>query len=209
MGRFALINQNKAIVAPDSKVLKSEDYATLIKTNQLIANAEERAQQILADAEAVYKSEKERGYQDGVTAGQQAQAEKMMDVMMESVNYFSEVENRLVDIVMFAVKKVFSDFGDVKLTKGIVKQALAKVRNESKITLHVAPEHADTVRAKLKEITAEYTNIGFIDVVPDSQVPNAACKVETEMGSVDTSIETQLDILRTALKNNFGASTKQ
>ena len=208
MGRFALIHPNKVVAPSDGKVLKSEDYAQWIEANQLIANAEARAQQILSDAKARYESEKKRGYQDGVAEGQKAQAEKMMDAMMESVNYFSKVENSLVDIVMSAVRKILSDFGDVELTQGVVKQALAKVRNESKISLHVSPEQADQVRTRLKEITADYTNIGFIDVVPDSQVPNTACKIETEMGSVDTNIEAQLEILRTALMNNFDTSAK-
>lgn len=208
MSQFTLIKNKNFEIQPQSRVLKAADYTMVLQAKQIVAQAEAAAQKILNDAKAVYESEKERGYQNGCEEGKAAQAEKMMDAMIESVHYFSEVETRLVDIVMLATKKILSSFDDVELTKGIVKQALEKVRNESKITLRVCPQHADAVRMQLKEITANYTNIGFIDVVSDNHIPEGACKVETEMGSVDTSVDLQLEALRTALLNNFASQVK-
>lgn len=203
MSSFILIKNENFEIRSQSRVLKAEDYATVLQAGQLVAQAEKEAQKIIDNAKAVYESEKIRGYQDGSEEGKAGQTEKMVSATIESVHYFSEVENKLVNIVMLATKKILSNFDEVELTKGIIKQALDKVRNESKITLRVSPEHADTVRAQLKEITANYANIGFIDVVADSHIPQTTCKVETEMGSVDTSIDLQLQALRTALSNNF------
>ena len=203
MSRFTLVQNDNIKIQSRDRVLKAEDYVTVLKAGQIVEQAEKEAQKIIDDAKAAYEKEKVRGYQDGSEEGKASQAEKMMSAMIESVHYFSEVENKLVNIVMLATKKILSNFDDAELTKGIVKQALDKVRNESKVTLRVRPEHADAVRAQLKEITANYANIGFIDVVSDSRIPETACKVETEMGSVDTSIDLQMQALRAALSNNF------
>ena len=203
MSRFTLVQNDNIKIQSRGRVLKAEDYAMVLQAGQLVEQAEKEAQKIIDDAKAAYEKEKVRGYEDGSEEGKASQAEKMMSAMIESVHYFSEVENKLVNIVMLATKKILSNFDDAELTKGIVKQALDKVRNESKVTLRVSPEHADAVRAQLKEITANYANIGFIDVVSDSRIPETACKVETEMGSVDTSIDLQMQALRAALSNNF------
>ena len=203
MSSFTLVKNENFEIRSQSRILKADDYAVILQTSQLIEQAEKEAQKIIDDAKAVYEREKAHGYEDGSEEGRAAQAEKMMSAIIESVHYFSEVENKLVNIVMSATKKILSGFDDIELTKGIVGQALDKVRNESKITLRVFPEHADVVRSHLKEITANYSNIGFIDVVPDSSIPESACKVETEMGSVDTSVDLQLKALRDALLGNF------
>ena len=203
MSSFTLVKNKNIKIQSHSRVLKAEDYTVVLHAAQLIEQAEQEAQKIVADAQTAYENEKTRGYQDGSEEGRAKQAEKMMTAMIESVHYFSEVENKLVDIVMSSTKKILDGFDNIELTKGIVKQALDKVRNESKITLRVYPEHADEIRTELKEITANYTNIGFIDVVADSHIPENACKVETEMGSVETSVDLQLRALRTALANNF------
>ena len=203
MSSFTLVKNKSIKIQSHSRILKAKDYTMVLQAAQLVQQAEREAERIVNDAKAVYESEKARGYKDGSEEGKAKQSEKMMSAMIESVNYFSEVENKLVNIVMSSTKKILSSFDDVELTKGVVRQALDKVRNESKITLRVYPEHADEIRTKLKEITANYTNIGFIDVVADSHIPETACKVETEMGSVDTSVDLQLRALHAALSNNF------
>ena len=205
MSGFTLVKNKNIKIQSHSRVLKAEDYAMVLQAADLVKQAEKEAQKIVDDAKAAYESEKARGYEDGSEEGKAKQSEKMIGAMIESVHYFSEVENKLVDIVMSSTKKILDSFDDVELTQGIVRQALDKVRNESKITLRVYPEHAEAVRTKLREITANYANIGFIDVVADSHIPETACKVETEMGSVDTSIDLQLRALRTALSNNFAS----
>ena len=205
MTAFTLIKDTNLKVEAGRRVLKAGEYALAIEAKRLVEQAEVASQKIITSAQAAYESEKARGYQDGCEEGKATQSEKMMAATMEVVQYFSAVEHKLVDIVMAATQKILSDFDDIELTKGIVGQALDKVRNESKITLRVCPQHADAIRAQLKAITANYRNIGFIDVVADSRIDPAACKVETEMGSVDTSMDLQLDALRTALLNNFGS----
>lgn len=209
MSSFTLIKSQNLEIQSQSRVLKADDYAVVLAAEQLIAQARIEAKKIIDDARTAYENEKKRGYEDGAEEGKAAQAEKMMTAMIESVHYFSEVETKLVTIVISATKKILSGFDDIELTKGIVKQALDKVRNESKITLRVCPQHADTIRAQLKEITANYSNIGFIDVVADSRIDEAACRVETDMGSVDTSMDLQLKALHTALLNNFDSRTSQ
>ena len=208
MSCFTLVKNEHFEIKSQSRVLKADDYAVILKAEELVEQVRIEAQKIIDDAKAVYESEKARGYQDGSKEGKAAQAEKMMDAMIESVNYFSEVETKLVGIVMSATQKILSGYDDIELTKGIVKQALDKVRNESKITLRVCPQHADEIRRQLKDITANYSNIGFIDVVPDSRIPEAACRVETEMGSVDTNLDLQLQALQTALLNNFDSQVQ-
>jgi len=208
VSNFRLINGANFKVEGDSRILKADEYATVSEAKRLITQAEEEAQKIIASAEAAYKDEKARGYQDGCMEGKAVQSEKMMTATIEAVNYFSEVENKVVDIVMAATRKILSNFDDLELTKGIVEQALDKVRNESKITLRVCPQHADAIRAQINEITTNYRNISFIDVVADARLEEAACKVETEMGSVDTSVDLQLQALHNALLKNFDSDSE-
>ena len=105
MSRFTLIKNEHFEIKSQSRVLKAGDYTVILQAEELVEQVRTEAQKIIDDAKAVYESEKARGYQDGAKEGKAAQAEKMMNAMIESVNYFSEVENKLVTIVMAATKK--------------------------------------------------------------------------------------------------------
>ena len=42
--------------------------------------------------------------------------------------------------------------------------------------------------------------VELVEVVPDPSVPDRACRMETELGFVETSVDAQLDVLEAALE---------
>ena len=73
-------------------------------------------------------------------------------------------------------------------------------KEETKITIKVNPMEADLVREELpKALTAKGTE-ARITVVSDDSVSSGGCIFVTNNGIIDAGLETQIEILKEALK---------
>ena len=61
----------------------------------------------MADARTEYERQKQQGYEDGLTEGKLEMAEKMVDSVGRTVDYFAGLEKRIVELVVKATKKSF------------------------------------------------------------------------------------------------------
>lgn len=203
MGTFVRLKKEGFAFSPGKKVIKADEYQAYTQVHELIEAARAEADRIVAEARAVYESEKKRGYDDGLEEGKFNLSLQMMDTIEATVNYFANVENEITDTVLLAVKKILGEFDDHDLILRIVRSVLAVARNQKQVTLRVAPQQLETVRENLTTIMADFPSINFIDVVADGRLQEGGCLLESEIGVVDASLEIQLNAIRTALKKAF------
>lgn len=191
-------------VAPDAKVIPAEAYAEHLELRAALEHAQRRADQILADAQQAYEDERRRGFEEGLEEGKLEAAERLMEAVARTVDYFGTIETRMVDLVLAATRKVLADFDARDLVVQVVKGALLAMRNQKQVTLRLPPQQIEGVRARLNEILAAYPAIGFIDLSPDPRLQAGGCILESEIGTVDASIEVQLEAIGRALKKTLG-----
>ncbi len=122
-----------------------------------------------------------------------------------TIDYFEKVEERMTQLVMQCMRRVVADFDDQKRVVTVVRSALAAVRNQKQITLKVAPDRVEMVKAATDELLAAYPGIGYLDLVADSRLHDDACIVETEIGVVEASIEGQIAALGRAFTRILGS----
>lgn len=184
---------------PANKILKAEDYSAYLKVHEVIALAKKKAEGIVKDAKTAYENEKQRGYEEGMEAGNQKISELMIESAARSVKNFEEFENDVIEVVGDALKKILGEFDNRELISRVVKNALATVRNQKKVTVIVNPTDSDFVHERVNELLALYPAINTIDVLSDARVQAGGCKIETEMGVVDATLDTQLEAIRKSL----------
>ena len=88
---------------------------------------------------------------------------------------------------------------DYDLIKGLVEKALVKCAFTTNLALRVAPEDYDSAVSMKKYILSLTENIEDIEIKQDSALPMGSCIVDTDAGSVDSSIHTQFE----NVKNKF------
>ncbi len=186
-------------IDPAKKILKAEDYSTYLKGLEMIALAKEQAAKIIEDAKQAFEDEKKRGFNEGMEAGNQKISEVMIEAAARSVENFEEFENDVMEVVSDALRKILGEFDNRELVSRVVKNALATVRNQKKVTVIVNPADAEIVREKIKELLALYPGITTIDILTDARVHTGGCKIETEIGVVDASLDVQLAAIKNSL----------
>jgi type III secretion protein L len=194
-----------ASLDPAAQVLRGEDYAVLAEAQALLDNAHAQAQAILAGAQEAFEAERKRGYADGKQEALLDQAEKMIETVGRTVEYFAGVENEMVDLVMAAVRKVVDGFDDEEKVMVVVRNALAVVRNQKHMTLRLHPDDLETVRSRINDILAAYPGVGYLDLLADGRLAHGACILESEIGMVEASLEGQIEALRGAFQRTLGS----
>ena len=199
-----LINKGDFVLQSDRRVVKAADVATVRSAAEIVAAAEAQAAQIREDAKAAYEEERKKGYDKGIADGKTEIAMQKLDLVDSSVAFMENVEEKLSEIVMKALKSCVAEIGDREMVIQIVRKTMAAViRTQRQVTLKVAPELVETVRARVSELTATFPTIETFDVVEDPRLKGSACVLETEAGVADASVESQLAAIERSLKKHI------
>lgn len=186
-----------------NKVIKADQYQSLVDAEGIIASAQEKARRIIEAAGQERESQKHRGYEDGLLEGRREMAERMIDAVGRNVDYFSHMEQKVVSVVIEALKKILGEMDHQEVILKTVQNALAVVRNQAKVTLRVCPDEAAYVRSRVAEILKQYPGVSYLDVSPDPRLQEGGCILETEMGVVDASVDVQLEAICRSLARSL------
>jgi type III secretion protein L len=190
---------------PSARLIPAADYVVWQDAAQVIEGARTDAEAIRASAKEAYEQEKQRGYEEGRDAARLEAAEKMIENVGRTVDYFEKVEDRITDLVLQAMRRIVADFDDRERVIMVVRGALAVVRNQKQVTLRVAQDRVDMLRRATDELLAAYPGVGYVDLVADSRLKGDACILETEIGIVEASLDGQIAAMGRAFKRVLGS----
>jgi flagellar assembly protein FliH len=105
-------------------------------------------------------------------------------------DYFARVEAEVVQLALAIAAKILHREAQVDpmLIATLVRMAVEKMREESSVTVHVGPGQAEAWR----QYCADVASMARVQVVEDLQLTDHDCVLETELGSSNFGIDTQL-----------------
>ena len=184
--------------------IPADEYQATLDADGIVASAKEQADAIILSAKKEFEEQKRLGFQQGLMAGRAEVAEEMVSSVSRTVDYFSKLESQLVELVTSAVRKVIGDVDDRERIVKITRHALSVARNQSKVTVRVAPEDFESVQSQTNEIIRPYPAVQFLDVVADRRLEPGSCILETDVGVVDASVDVQLKAIENSLSKSVG-----
>ena len=175
-----LVDKKDFTLRSSGRLVKADEVAAAQSAAEALAAAEAEAARIREEAKAAFEAEKKRGYEQGLAQGRMEIAEKKLEMLDESVAYMESVEGRMAEIVMKALHKCVEEIGDKELVVQVVRKVMsAVIRTQKQVTLKVAPDMTDEVKARLSSILADYPTVDHVDVVGDDRLKGPACMIET------------------------------
>lgn len=197
------------------EVKRQTDQAAIIKTdaeNQaatIIQNAKDEAARIIAQAQSekekieseAQKEGFEKGHEDGYQNGV-AEVDRLVErmhkileaVMQRRDEILQDTESQIVELIILMSRKVIKIISENQ--KNVIMAntlaALKKVRTRGIVTLRVNLEDVKLTSAHVKEFIQHVENVQGINILEDSSVEKGGCIVETDFGSIDARISSQL-----------------
>ncbi len=198
------------------KKLFSEDEKEIINLESELKNKNEIIEELKNKIAQVEKSSYDNGLQQGLQKGlkdgyQKAKQEMdsqveglkvqttqvINEVVNQKVNIFKQAERVVVDIILGFVKRVVNT--EIKtnpdVIKGVTKKALEHIESIQNLTIKVNPLDIKKVKDEIQFWSPVNKNIEKASVEEDSRIAQGGCVISTEAGTVDASVETQLDII--------------
>ena len=206
---FIRFNQASASVQvdPSDPVIPAAEAASWFQADGLLREARLESERIVGSARQALEVEKQRGYQEGLELARMEQTEQMIDTATRTVELFASIEQKMVGLVMDSVRRLIADYSDSDRVLAVVRSALAVLRNQRQLTLRVAPEHADHVRAHAAELLQQFPGVGILDIVADPRLKEDATILESEIGVVEASMASQLEAISQGFAKVLGTRT--
>lgn len=204
---FIRLTSSKALGAIDASdpVVPAAEAAAWLEASALLEHARQEAAQLLGSARQQLEAERERGYQQGLEEARLELTERMIETASRTVELFASIEQRMVSLVMDAVRRLMADFSDTERVMAVVRSALSVLRNQRQLTLRIAPEHVEQVRARATELLEHFPGVGILDIVADPRLKLDATILESEIGLVEASIESQLQAIEQGFQKILGS----
>lgn len=200
MASFVRRLTDRPQVAPETRVIKQDEYLAAAEAAQVLADARARAKEMLEQAETTYEARKEEGYQAGLSQAQEELADQIMTIVGNSVDYMAKAEDDIARTVMACLRKILGEFDDAELVIRIARGALQRMRGEPRVTLRVRPDVEAEVQARIGEILAGAGDVGYLEIIGDEQMPKGGCRLESDAGVVDGGLERQLAVIERIFK---------
>ncbi|MDX1386993.1 MAG: FliH/SctL family protein [bacterium] len=186
----------------DKEVLKAED-----KAKEVIDLARQDAAQIKADAKEILdqvQEEMERSKKEGYEAGFQEGIENALEMLIRvkelRAQLFSDNEREIIKLVFEIAKKIIGrEFSENdKAVMNVIRLAISDAVGD-KITVRINPNDYKNIKSKQSELLETLDGSATLQLREDAEVNPGGCVVDTDIGTIDAQIETQLNAIKKAL----------
>lgn len=212
-------------IAGDGDILRREAYTAVVALDDageacrvrhraMLADAERRAQEIVARAEAEalalieqaqeeYAGAERRGYEAGQTRAIGDWYARVTRHAAEQRDLHERLRDRLAELVVVAVEQIVrtEDTGALFARSAAALDRIAQGCSYLKVRVH--PDDHDAAAREFGRFAHEMHQRGRmaqVTVVADRELAPGACLCESDLGTVDASLATQLAAIRAAVE---------
>lgn len=200
MGPYYRLNPLGFRLPAGTHVIKRADFETVGAGEALLSEAEKRAADILAGAEAAFEAERQRGFEEGMALARIEAANRLLRENQLLDARLCAIEAGLADMVIAAVRRLIEDFDDRAKAEALVRTALGRMRREKRAELRVSPAQLQDMKAAIDSITAEFPEVQLVDVVEDESLTAPNIILETAVGRVDGDLGRTIRELEAAIR---------
>lgn len=219
---------NYLIEKAEKAALEIMDNAQAV-ADRLIADARSSARALeneaMQNTGAMYESAKKKGHEEGFEAGFDegyAEGARQAEELIEQANleledaleikrqlhikrkeFYIQNEAEIINLVLAISKKVIGrEISDGNYIESLIEGAMSQLNYATEIVLRVSEHDFDSATLAKPKILAMAERIENLEIKVDYALPQGSCIIDTDTGSIDSSIKTQLEGIE-ALFNNI------
>jgi flagellar assembly protein FliH len=178
-------DQSESLSASEDRTGKVEDELALSADQFAVRIERERA-------EAAFQAEQKlrQEFEQKLIAARAPIAALVSGFEEERSHYYAQVESEIVQLALAIAAKILHREAQVDpmLLAALVRIAVERMREGSSVTVRVAPGRGDS----WNRYFAGIQSMSHVEVTEDSQLGEHDCLLETELGTANFGLDTQL-----------------
>ncbi len=184
------------------------------ESRAIVMEAQRQAERIREEA---YRAAHESGYEEGKAAGLEAGRAEMqrerdayrtdLGALVEQIEserrrIWEEAEPQIMAFVLEIAHKVIKDEAKINrdIALSVIRNALRRVVDTENIRIRVNAADLETVRAAREEIVSLLDGARHVEIIDDRRIGPGGSVVETNAGTIDSTLDTQLHEIAIALE---------
>ncbi|MCB1303376.1 MAG: flagellar assembly protein FliH [Leptospiraceae bacterium] len=208
---FNLIQESK-------EKAKREEEAARVNAEQIVERAKIEVERMIKEAEMRVAEIEHEAYQKGYDAGRevgfkkgQSEVRRLIDrlgtIVGQAIDVREDIiaasEKQMVDMILMIARKVIKD--EVVERKEVVlnniREALRRIKDRDRVNIRVNFADLELTTAHKDELIKMMESLRKVNIYEDSRVDRGGCIIETDVGSIDARISTQLKEIEEAIRN--------
>jgi flagellar biosynthesis/type III secretory pathway protein FliH len=198
---FADLSAQRRAPVISRSTAEAKSEAALIRER-----AEQQADEIVKQAEIEAEQLKANAFNQGYEEGKNAAAAELSEVVASSSRRLQQIEAQaepqLRDLAVKIARKIIGkelEFAPEAVVD-VVKQALSeKARQRREIFLRVHPDDLQLIRESKAELIEILSRAKEIGIREDKEISRGGVVIETDAGTIDAQIDTQLEVFEKVL----------
>ncbi len=187
-------------------ILTEADLEAAEKVNA----AQQSSDKIISDAydqaKGIMEQAQKKGYDEGYESAIQESSDTSKAIVDEALalknewlnakeTLMKESEAEIVEIILETLLKMLNKKveEDVHLVEALVEEAIKRVNKTENLTLRVSSEDYSHVLSIKPMVVAMTEKVDDIEIKQDSSLKNGSCIIDTDSGSIDSSVWTQFE----------------
>ena len=168
------------------RIVPAADHARITATSNRLRQAQSSS---LVNLEALHEAAWEHGHRSGMR-----QAMRQLAAFHRGVEeYRKDPASPVRQLVIAAVRKILGDSDPNAIVGEIVEKAIVEsCKQLESVVIYVHPAVAESVAKRASTLNVQGLRL---DVRPTEDIPITGCELHTAFGTIDASLETQLDAL--------------
>jgi type III secretion protein L len=181
------------------KVVKNQIVSAQKEAARILEEAEDFAAEIRREARREAENLKSEAYAEGTENALTEFERNLVETREIRERVWRESEKDLLRLAVRLAERIVGREieKDDRTIIEIISTALQNARQQEKLTVRVNPKDLPTIEKQTENFSSG--RIRFIDFVADPRVASSGCMIESEVGTIDARLETQLRVLERAL----------
>jgi len=202
-------------------VIRARDFANLIDSVELLAQARVECERLLEQARAEAQAQRDQARDEAASLVEQARAQRdaawqtgfdqgmneastkwarqALDAAESTRRRLHRQSERLSSLVSLAVERVIDQEDRGGLFRRSLRTIVKLMKDVPMLTLRVHEDDRAEAQHAIGEVLEQGGSQLRIEVVADAGLPPGSCRFESDDGVVDASLDTQLAALRRAV----------
>lgn len=187
----------------DRPVLKGDIVLALETAERIVKDAKEKATGIIVEARREESAIREKAVEEGREEGLRRWVEAIRDCREKYRRMMESGEPEMLKISLKVAERIVGKAleMDPAVIIDIIHQALNPLKYQKEIRIRIHTQDLAVLKANKLELLARLGENKEIDVVDDPLVPRGGCIIDTEIGTIDARLDTQLRVFEKFLQN--------
>ena len=195
-----------APIVPRNRIIRAEQTDALLSGEDLAARAaraeEETRRTLHRKAEEAARDARQKGYEDGRRDALRAASALIIKVRTAVDRELDRAEAEIEAAAMKIVRRVLGDIPVGDKVAAAAAAAVSDLRSARRLDIRVHPAAVARVEAALEAFRAEGRPVPKAGVTADDTLPEDACRIDSDLGTIDADVSLQLEAIELALRDD-------